>query len=76
MFQTSRPGAASRSTSSGGHASPPKMSSRTLDNASGGHRAANVGTVDTAVIPRSTSHLPSSAPAFTSERGAGTRQAP
>ena len=29
MFHTSRPGAASRSTSSGGHASPPKMSSRT-----------------------------------------------
>ena len=52
------------------------MSSRTRDSASGGHSAARVGTVDTTVIPRSTSHRPSSAPAFTSDRGAGTRQAP
>ena len=70
-----RPGA-SRSASSGGQASPPKISSRTASSASAGHSAASVGTVDTTVMSRDTSHGPRSMPLRTSERGAGTRQAP
>ena len=78
MFHTSRPAStgASRSASSGGHASPPKISSRTASSASAGHSAASVGTVDTTVMSRDTSHGPRSMPLRTSERGAGTRQAP
>ena len=62
--------------SSGGQASPPKMSSRTWSRASSGHSAASVGTVDTTVIRCATSHGPRSMPVRTSARGAGTRQAP
>ncbi len=80
VFHTSRPAesgpAASRSARSGGQASPPKISSRTASNASAGHSAASVGTVDTTVMSRATSHGPRSMPLRTSERGAGTRQAP
>ena len=42
---------ASRSASSGGQASPPKISSRTASSASAGHSAASVGTVETTVMP-------------------------
>ncbi len=52
------------------------MSSRTRSRLSAGHSAARVGTVETTVMPRSTSQGPSSWPARTRERGAGTRQAP
>ena len=76
VFHTSRPSTASRSASSGGQASPPKISSRTWSSASGGHSAASVGTVDTIVMPCATSHGPRSIPVRTSARGAGTRQAP
>ena len=76
VFHTSRPSTASRSASSGGHASPPKISSRTASSASAGHNAASVGTVDTTVMSRDTSHGPRSMPLRTSERGAGTKQAP
>ena len=76
MFHTSRPSTASRSASSGGQASPPKISSRTASNASTGHSAARVGTVDTTVMSWATSHGPRSIPLRTSARGAGTRQAP
>ena len=51
VFQTSRPSALSRAASSGGHASPPKISSRTFSIASPGHMAASVGTVETTVMP-------------------------
>ena len=43
---------------------------------SGGHTDASVGTVDTAVMRRATSHGPRSTPLRTRARGAGTRQAP
>ena len=79
VFHTSRPRsgpAASRSASSGGQASPPKMSSRTASRASAGHSAASVGTVDTTVMSRDTNHGPRSIPLRTNERGAGTRHAP
>ncbi len=76
MFHTSRPSTARRSASSGGHASPPKISSRTSSRASTGHSAASVGTVETTVIRCSASHGPRSTPLRTSERAAGTRQAP
>ena len=68
--------AARRSARSGGQASPPKISSRTASSASAGHSAASVGTVDTTVMSFDTSHGPRSMPLRTSERGAGTRQAP
>ena len=64
------------SASSGGQASPPKISSRTASSDSGGHSAASVGTVETTVMPRATSHGPRSMPLRTRDRGAGTRQAP
>ncbi len=76
VFQTSRPSTASRSASSGGHASPPKISSRTSSSASTGHSAASVGTVETTVMRCSDSHGPRSTPLRTSERAAGTRQPP
>jgi hypothetical protein len=76
VFQTSRPSTATRSASSGGHASPPKISSRTSSSASSGHSAASVGTVETIVIRWACSHGPRSTPVRTSARGAGTRQAP
>ena len=76
VFQTSRPSVTSRCTSSGGQASPPKISSRTSSRASGSHREASVGTVETTVISCSTSQDPRSAPLRTWERGTGTRQAP
>ena len=52
------------------------MSRRTASSASAGQSAASVGTVDTTVMSRDTSHGPRSIPLRTSERGAGTRQAP
>ena len=61
---------------SGGQASPPKIRSRTWSSASSGQSAARVGTVDTTVMRCATSHGPRSIPVRTSERGAGTRQAP
>ena len=70
------PRSTSRCTSSGGQASPPKISSRTSLRASGSHSAASVGTVETTVISCSTSQGPRSAPLRTWERGTGTRQAP
>ncbi|CAB4884238.1 unannotated protein [freshwater metagenome] len=76
MFQTSRPSTASRSASSGGHASPPKINSRTASSATAGHSDASVGTVETTLMSRETSHGPRSKPDRTRERGAGTRQAP
>ena len=76
VFHTSRPSTANRSASSGGHASPPKTSSRTSSSAPTGQSAASVGTVDTTVIRCSTSHGPRSMPVRTRARGAGTRQAP
>ncbi len=76
VFQTSRPSVTSRVTSSGGQASPPKISSRTSFSASAGQSAARVGTVETTVISCSVSHGPRSAPLRTWERGTGTRQAP
>jgi len=76
VFQTSRPSALRRAASSGGHASPPKISSRTFSIASPGHMAASVGTVETTVMPWRSSHGARSSPERTSERGAGTRQAP
>ena len=45
-------------------------------NCSLGHSAASVGTVETTEMRFSTSQSPRSAPERTSERGAGTRQAP
>ena len=51
VFHSSLPSATSRVTSSGGHASPPKISSLTFSIASCGHSAASVGTVETTVIP-------------------------
>ena len=66
----------SRAASSGGQASPPKISSRTCSSASTGHSAASVGTVETTVMRWRTSQRPRSSPLRTSERGAGTRQAP
>ncbi len=41
-----------------------------------GHNVTSVGTVDTTVMSLATSHGPTSTPLRTSERGAGTRQAP
>ncbi len=76
VFQTSRPSVASRWPSSGGQASPPKMSSRTFSSDSAGHSAASVGTVDTIVTPCVVSHGPRSMPLRTRLRGAGTRHAP
>jgi hypothetical protein len=76
VFHTSRPSTASRSASSGGHASPPKINSRTASSASLGQSAASAGTVDTTVTSRVTNHGPRSIPLRTRERGAGTRQAP
>jgi hypothetical protein len=52
------------------------MRRRTLSSVSAGQSAASVGTVETTVMPRRESHGPRSIPDFTSERGAGTRQAP
>ena len=52
------------------------MSRRTASSASAGQSDASVGTVDTTVMSRDTSHGPRSIPLRTSERGAGTRQAP
>ena len=62
---------ASRSASSGGQASPPKISSRTCSSASAGHSAASVGTVETTVMPRATSHGPRSMPVRTSDARRG-----
>ncbi len=76
VFQTSRPSVTRRWVSSGGQASPPKISSRTSLRVSGSHSAARVGTVETTVISCSTSQGPRSAPLRTWERGTGTRQAP
>lgn len=76
VFQTSRPSVTSRCTSSGGQASPPKISRRTSFSASGSHRDASVGTVETTLMSCSTSQGPRSAPLRTCERGTGTRQAP
>ncbi|SII95699.1 Uncharacterised protein [Mycobacteroides abscessus subsp. abscessus] len=76
MFHTSRPSSLSRRPSSGGAASPPKMSSRTASSASAGQSAARVGTVETTVMPREDSQGPRSIPDLTRERGAGTRHAP
>jgi hypothetical protein len=76
VFQTSRPSTARRCASSGGQASPPKISSRTSSSASTGHSAASVGTVDTTEMRCSASHPPRSTPLRTSDRSAGTRQAP
>ena len=59
-----------------GHASPPKINSRTASSASAGQSAASVGTVDTTVTSRVTSHGPRSIPLRTSDRGAGIRHAP
>ena len=50
--------------------------SRTFSRLAGGQSATRVGTVDTTVIELATSHGPTSTPLRTSERGAGTRQAP
>src|SRR3954447_11459341 len=52
------------------------ISSRTVASDSAGHRATRVGTVETTVMSLATSHGPTSTPERTSERGAGTRQAP
>ena len=52
------------------------MSKRTSSSASAGQSAASVGTVETMVMRWATSHGPRSTPVRTSERGAGTRQAP
>ena len=76
VFHTSRPSTARRSASSGGQASPPKISRRTASRASAGHSDARVGTVETMLTSRETSHGPRSMPLRTSDRGAGTRQAP
>jgi hypothetical protein len=76
VFQTSRPSVTRRCASSGGQASPPKISSRTSPRASGSQSAASVGTVDTTVISCSTSQGPRSAPLLTCARGTGTRHAP
>ncbi len=76
MFQTSRPGRASRAPISGGQASPPRISSRTASIASAGHSATSVGTVDTMVTALATIHGPRSVPLRTRDRGAGTRHAP
>ncbi len=51
VFHTSRPSAARRAASSGGQASPPKISSLTFSMESSGHIAARVGTVETTVMP-------------------------
>ncbi len=76
VFHSSRPRDAIRAASSGGHASPPKITSRTCSSASSGHSAASVGTVDTTVIVCAINHGPRSTPVRTSDRGAGTRHAP
>ena len=52
------------------------MSSRTCSRLAGGQSATSVGTVETTVIELATSHGPTSTPLRTSDRGAGTRQAP
>ena len=52
------------------------INSRTWDNAVGGHSATSVGTVETTVMSLATSQGPTSTPLRTSDRGAGTRQAP
>ena len=52
------------------------MSSRTASSASVGQSDTSVGTVETTVTPLATSHGPRSMPLRTSDRGAGTRQAP
>ena len=52
------------------------MSRRTFSRDSTGQSAARVGTVDTTVMPCAMSQGPRSMPERTSERGAGTRQAP
>ncbi len=76
VFHTSRSAVAKRSPISGGHASPPRISSRTASRADGGHMSTRVGTVDTTLTSLATSHGARSAPLRTSERGAGTRHAP
>ena len=76
VFHTSRSGVARRAPISGGQASPPRMSRRTSSSAASGHRVTRVGTVETTVMSLARSHGPRSMPDRTSDRGAGTRQAP
>ena len=52
------------------------ISSRTSRSAESGHRETRVGTVETIEIRFASSQGPTSTPERTSERGAGTRQAP
>src|SRR5689334_4003698 len=52
------------------------ISSRTRSNDFVGHSDTRVGTVETTVTSLATSHGPTSTPLRTSDRGAGTRQAP
>ena len=66
----------SLSASAPGHASPPRTSRRTPRRESAGHSDASVGTVETTETRRCASHVTSSGPVLTTDRGAGTRQAP